>query len=103
MPPLHHHFLKQPNFSLSSGFSEKMFEEKSERTSGIVAFHFMNDDCKQANVMTQMKDLSERMMDGWRIGAPNSSSHLVEVATMNRWTRNARKCLACSASIFPQG
>jgi len=50
--------------------SEEMSEEMSERATDIPEFTVMNDDSMQAIFMTQMRDFSEKMTAGWRIGCP---------------------------------
>ncbi len=44
-----------------------MSEEMSEMATHIAELTVMNDDSMQAISMTQIRDLSERMTDGWRM------------------------------------
>jgi hypothetical protein len=44
-----------------------MSDEMSERATDIAESSVMNDESMQALSMMQIRDLSERMTDGWRI------------------------------------
>ncbi len=50
--------------------SDEMSDEMSERIKDIAEFTVMNDDSEQAIFITRMRNLSERMTDGWQIGCP---------------------------------
>jgi hypothetical protein len=46
--------------------SDEMSDEMSERATDIAESTVMNDESMQALSMMQIRDLSERMTDGWR-------------------------------------
>jgi hypothetical protein len=48
--------------------SDEMSDEMSERATDNAESTVMNDESMQALSMMQIRDLSERMTDGWRIG-----------------------------------
>ena len=50
--------------------SDEMSDEMSERATDIAESTVMNDESMQALSMMQIRDLSERMTDGRRIGCP---------------------------------